>query len=232
MKRAISKGIVWRIVLVLFCLVLISSAYFSIIAAKFVSSDDSSVYGRVAEFHGGEVTMGSFYPERNLVATSDIQYYVFEAEFTVTFEACEVDRVYSLSIYIDREYSGDTTLVCPDNAPYADTDPQFKTFNNETDTFDAVSLSSFIDQFADGASSGDFTVGSVYYSKELGDGSKKWFRGDNSEIALITDHSIGKGETVHTFSVLFFLPVISDTPGEQKNDDVYIKYDLDCKQVS
>ncbi len=240
MNRIFSKNAVWRVAIILICLVLITSAYFSSIAARYASEKTTNPQANVAKFHGGSVTYIEF-SAKMVNATEDVKYYAFEAEIKLTFEACDVDRDFKFALYLDSTGSI-STIPCP--ADYAN--GLFLKYNPN-----AADINSPYDENAnlsDFTGSGSFKSGEVYYSVAENGGEEVWhtisnakYASDGNKIIFYFDdaktddtHSIDNGNHVYEFTVLFFVAAKAQegvNVDTQLEENAYIKYDLECVQA-
>lgn len=230
MKKTAFGRYVWYTAFVLFCLVSVSSHFTQKLSARYITESTATDGARVASFHGGEVTTAQFAPSKQLVANNNANadaqtlYYVFEAEFTLTFEECEVTRTFSFSISMkDTEM---TSLACPEMGV------DYKTLKPNGAEFETVTY----DYFSGGTAT-PFSAGRVYYSV-----NNEWRRSDTAHSGGSVTLELAGGEKIdwqkhtYSYSVLFFVtakPVTtsSESSTEKISEDTYITYDLKCAQV-
>ena len=230
MKKTAFGRYVWYTAFVLFCLVSVSSHFTQKLSARYITESTATDGARVASFHGGEVTTAQFAPSKQLVANNkanaDAQtlYYVFEAEFTLTFEECEVTRTFSFSISMkDTEM---TSLACPE------TGVAYKTLKPNGAEFETVTYDYF-----SGDTATSFGTDVVYYSvNNEWSSSATAHSGGSVTLELAGGEKIDWQKHTYSYSVLFFVtaePVTtsSSSSTEKISEDTYITYDLKCAQV-
>ena len=241
MKQNVLHTYLWRIVLGLLCLVMISTPFCLRYEARYVTAVDGTSTGKIASFDGGTVTFSSFSLGENIMADENKYFYVFEAKFTLTFEPCDVSRQFSMDFWLDypESYNKDmTTLYYP--AGYSDysftTLPRVPQGN--TQVLPTVTPATFIgtDAVHGGFNTGAFATNTIYYA--IDDGSAKtWYTVSGAskttavEVADTVDVPM-EGDA-YTYSVLFFVHAhnAENSDGVQLKEELFIKYNLDCWQV-
>lgn len=232
-------GFKWRLIgkLTIIYVLVLACTVIPVTASKYVSRAEGSDSARVARFEAPYITYDEFTPGGDIVATEEPKYYVFEAHFTVNVDQ-EVSSVYTLDIYLDPNDTTEiTALICPDitqtnnsGKPYS-----FSALDGTDASAAGITLSYFT-----GDSSEDFEAGKIYYSR-YENGEKKWYSvtptSDGAkQVVTVTPEggvAVGTDAALHNYSVLFFIKADASgkEDGEQMEEEIYIKYDIDCWQV-
>lgn len=226
-------GLKWHVLgkLTIIYILVFAWAIIPVTASKYVSQAEGSDSARVARFEAPYITYDEFTPGGDIVATEEPKYYVFEAHFTVNVNQ-EVSSLYTLDIYLDpNDTTAITALICPN---ITGTQYKFCALDGTAASAAGITLSYFTKD-----SSKDFEAGKIYYSR-LENGVKKWYSAkpseDEKQAVTVTPEggvAVGTEAAKHEYSVLFFVKADASGKenGEQMEEQIYIKYDIDCWQV-
>lgn len=232
-------GLKWHVLgkLTISYILVFACAIIPVTASKYVSQAEGSSSARVARFEAPYITYDEFTPGGDIVATEEPKYYVFEAHFTVNVNQ-EVSSLYTLDIYLDpNDTTAITALICPD---ITQTNSSGKTYSfSALDGTDASAAGITLSYFT-GDTSEDFEAGKIYYSR-YENGEKKWYSATPisngaKQVVTVTPEggvAVGTAAETHAYSVLFFVKADASgkADGEQMEEEIYIKYDIDCWQV-
>ncbi len=219
MKLNRMPPLIFRAALVLLCLVVLTSGMTGRLFAKYYAAASGSDSARVARFSGGGVTYEKFDPKGDITAEyGEAQYYVFEANFTVTFGEAEVSRQFDFNTYFDGNAAVNTSLVCPADSSSV----KFITINDEGTAVDG-SLAVF-------GGTGAFTQNTVYYSV-----NDVWSsQTEKDDIAFFNDENIPMAGKSYDITILFFVKGYTEnnsTEDIRLEEDIPITYQLECWQV-
>lgn len=103
-KTNIKTPIIFRVALILFCVMLITLNLVGNIYAKYLSSFDGGSSTQIAKFSGGEVrAINNYIIKQDLNAPSiHTGYYKFDVEFEFDIYEADVTKQYTLTLYLDE----------------------------------------------------------------------------------------------------------------------------------